>query len=104
MTLYTWLLTLCSRGEMYKAVAQSVILYGSKRWVVMEEMFKVLEGFHHRAAQRITVLTKKTRGRQRVGGPLGSGGPGNHGAPPHRGIPQETAGGNIGKGGLPPHL
>ena len=44
---------------MYKAVAQSVILYGSKRWVVMEEMFKVLEGFHHRAAQRITVLTKK---------------------------------------------
>ena len=71
---------------MYKAVAQSVILYGSKRWVVMEEMFKVLEGFHHRAAQRITVLTKKTRGRQRVGVPISSGGNGDYGDPLHWGV------------------
>ena len=37
--------TVRSRGAMYKAVAQSVLLYGSKRWVLTGEMFKVLEGF-----------------------------------------------------------
>ena len=46
-------------GEMYKAVAQSELLYGSKRWVVTEEMLKVLEGFHHRAVRRITGTTAK---------------------------------------------
>ena len=30
---------------MYKAMAQSVILYGSEIWVVMGEMLKILEGF-----------------------------------------------------------
>ena len=34
---------------MYKAVAQSVILYGIKSWVVKGDIIKVLEGFHHRA-------------------------------------------------------
>ena len=37
--------TVRSQGENYKAVAQSVLLYGSKRWVLTGEMFKVLEGF-----------------------------------------------------------
>ena len=48
-------------GAMYKAVAQSIILYGSKIWVVTGEMLKVLEGFHHRAARQITGLTEKCR-------------------------------------------
>ena len=51
--------TVRSRGLMYKSVAQSVILYGSDIWVVTGDFFKVLEGFHHRAARRITGLTEK---------------------------------------------
>ena len=51
--------TVRSRGLMYKSVAQSVILYGSDIWVVTGDIFKVLEGFHHRAARRITGLTEK---------------------------------------------
>ena len=51
--------TVQSRGEMYKAVAKSVILYESEIWVVTGEMLKVLEGFHHRAAQHIMGLTEK---------------------------------------------
>ena len=38
---------------MYKAVEQSVILYGIKSWVVMGEILKALEEFHHREARRI---------------------------------------------------
>ena len=42
---------------MYKAVAQSVLLYGSESCVVKEAMLKVLKGFHHRAARQITGTT-----------------------------------------------
>ena len=51
--------TVRSRGFMSKSVAQSVILYGSDIWVVTGDIFKVLEGFHHRDARRITGLTEK---------------------------------------------
>ena len=49
--------TVRSRGENYKAVAQSVLLYGSEIWVVMEEILNALEGFHQQAVQHITGLT-----------------------------------------------
>ena len=39
-------------------------MYGSESWVVMGEMLKVLQGFHHWADMRITGMTT-TRG---VGG------------------------------------
>ena len=42
--------TVWARGEMYKAVAKLVLLYGSKIWVVTREILKVLTGFHYRAA------------------------------------------------------
>ena len=45
--------------EMYKAVVQSVLFYISKSWVVTGGMIKVLEGFHHRVVQRITVVVAK---------------------------------------------
>ena len=48
-----------SHGMMYKAVAQSVLLYGSEIWVVMGMLLRVLEGLHHRAARRITGMTEK---------------------------------------------
>ena len=41
-------------GEMYKAAAQSVLLYYRNSWVVTGEMLKVLMVLHHWAARRIT--------------------------------------------------
>ena len=46
--------TVRSRGAMYNAVAQLVLLYGSKSLVVTREMLNVLERFHHQVARRIT--------------------------------------------------
>ena len=48
-----------ARGSIYKAVAKSVLLYGSKSWVVTREMLKVLTVFHHRVARQITGMTAK---------------------------------------------
>ena len=44
---------------MYKAVAQSVMLYGNKSWVVNGETLKVLMAFHHQSARRITEMMEK---------------------------------------------
>jgi len=41
-------------GMFYKAVVQSVLLYNCESWVVTPAVLKVLSGFHHRAARRIT--------------------------------------------------
>ena len=45
--------TVWDQWMIYKAVAQSVLLYGSDRWVVTGDMLKVLEGFHHYVERRI---------------------------------------------------
>ena len=37
----------------YKAFVQTVLLYGSDRWLVTGFMLKVIEGFHHWAARMI---------------------------------------------------
>ena len=50
--------TVQDRGMMYKAVAQSVLMYGSESWGVVGEMLKVLERFNHRVARRITWMTE----------------------------------------------
>jgi len=47
----------------YKAVVQSVLLFGSETWVISDRMMKALRGFHHRAARRITGMMP-----HRVGG------------------------------------
>ena len=44
---------------MYKAVFQSVLLYGREIWVVMHTMMTVLELFHHRIAKRVAGLTER---------------------------------------------
>ena len=44
---------------MCKAVAQLVLLYGNKSWLVTREMLKVLTALHNQAAQRITRMTEK---------------------------------------------
>ena len=51
--------TVQARGEMYKSLEQSVILYVTESWVATGKVLKVLEGFHHRAARRITGMTEK---------------------------------------------
>ena len=51
--------TVQARGEMYKAVAQSVLLYGSKSWAVNGEILKVPTAFDHRVARRITGMAEK---------------------------------------------
>ena len=54
--------TVRSWGMMYSAVAQLVLLYVSESWLVIGEIIMVLEGFHHREARRIKVMTA-TRGK-----------------------------------------
>ena len=39
--------TVQDHGMMYKLVAQTVLIYVSKSWVVTGAMLKILEGFHH---------------------------------------------------------
>ena len=46
------------QGEMYKAVAQLVLLYGSEIWVVTRDMLKVLTTFHNIVVQCITGMTE----------------------------------------------
>jgi len=38
----------------YKAVVQSVLLYGSETWVLTKRILDTLEAFHHRIARQIT--------------------------------------------------
>lgn len=38
----------------YKAICQSVLLFGAETWVLTESMFRLLEGFHHRVVRQIT--------------------------------------------------
>ena len=51
--------TVRSRGAMYKTVAQLVFLYDRESWMMTGDILKVLDGFHHRAAQRITGMASK---------------------------------------------
>eukprot|EP00978_Attheya_sp_CCMP212_P011353 scaffold28024_cov58-Attheya_sp.AAC.1 len=39
-------------GMFYKAVVQSILLFGSETWVVTKPMLQALEGFYHRVARR----------------------------------------------------
>ena len=41
-------------GMLYKATVQSVLLFGSETWALTLSTIKRLEGFHVRAAQRMT--------------------------------------------------
>ena len=41
-------------GMFYKAVVQAVLLFGSETWVRTQTMDKLLSGFHHRVARRLS--------------------------------------------------
>ena len=53
-----------AREMTYKAVVQTVLLYGIDIWVVTEAMLKVLEGFHHQVALRIAGVSSWRVGHQ----------------------------------------
>ena len=42
------------RGMIFKTLAQTVLLYGSKSRVIMGSIMKFMEAFHHRIARMIT--------------------------------------------------
>ena len=44
----------CILGQIYFVVVQSVILYGSETWVMTQLNSRVLGGFRHRVARRLT--------------------------------------------------
>ena len=95
--------TVWSLGAMYMTVAQLVLLYGSKRWVVTEKNAQGLEGVPPPGRAMDHGADSKVQGRRRVGVTLGSGVTGRRGDPPHRGVHQDTAGNHSGKGDLLPH-
>ena len=49
--------TVQAQAMMYKSLVQTVLIYESESWVVMDEMLKVLEGFHHQVAWSITGMS-----------------------------------------------
>ena len=49
-------------ASFYKAIIQSVLLYGSETWNVTKTALKQLEGFHIRAAYRMAIVNKPKRG------------------------------------------
>ena len=57
--LYAWTL-----GQIYLTVVQLVLIYGSETWVLTVRMQRVLVGFHHRVARRMTVRQLR-KGRDR---------------------------------------
>ena len=58
-------------GYFYKAVVQSVLLYGSETWVWSQSMRLALQGFHHRVARKITDLRPRLQNGIWVVPPIG---------------------------------
>ena len=54
--------TVCAWVIMYKALVQTVFLYGSDIWVVTGLVLMVLESFRHRVARRIAKNTSQHAG------------------------------------------
>ena len=53
----------CAAGMFYQAVVASVLLYGSKSWVVSPSAMRELESFHVEAARRLTGMRpRKVKG------------------------------------------
>ena len=48
-------------GMLYKAVIQQILLYGCETWVITKAMYRMLKGFHMRAAYRMAKINKPRR-------------------------------------------
>ena len=49
-------------GYFYKAVAQTVLLFGAETWVFAPRMDRDLDSFQHRVARRLTGTQLRIRG------------------------------------------
>jgi hypothetical protein len=58
-------------GNFYKAVVQSVLLFGSESWVMSPAIYKALDGFHHRVARRIAGMLPRLTDGDWVTPPVG---------------------------------
>jgi len=54
----------------YKAVVQVVLLYGCESWNITSAMLRVLRGFHHRVARRLTGMLPRQVGNRWVYPPI----------------------------------
>jgi len=52
----------CVAAKFYKAVVQSVLLYGSETWNLIETVLARLEGFHIHAAYQMVWKHKPCKG------------------------------------------
>jgi Reverse transcriptase (RNA-dependent DNA polymerase) len=58
-------------GMFYKAVVQTVLLFGCESWTMTDAMWTVLRGFHHRAARRMAnMMAYRTAGGKWVYPPI----------------------------------
>ena len=48
-------------GMFYKAIVQSILLYGCETWTITPAMLSALRGFHHRVARRLACRLPKLR-------------------------------------------
>ena len=48
-------------ASFYRATVQAVLLFGSETWVTTPSMLRTLEGFHLRAARRMTGMMPKRK-------------------------------------------
>ena len=51
--------TVQAPAMLYRAVANTVLIYGSESWVVAGAMIKVLEKFYHRVSRQIAGKTDR---------------------------------------------
>ena len=96
--------TVWDREMMYKEVAQSLLLYGSESWVVIQWCLRSWMGFCRQAAIGITSITGKHVADREWQYPFGGGSTRISGLTPHTGLNWETVGDHCGTGGIPPHL
>ena len=57
-------------GMFYKALAQSVLLYGVETWTLSQSIVTALEGFHHRVARALSGLKPKLQNGEWVYPPI----------------------------------
>ena len=50
---------LWTSSNLYKAVSQTNLLFGSQTWVVNPRIGRTLGGFHHRMAHRLVIMYPK---------------------------------------------
>ena len=83
---------LWERARMYKAVAQTVFLYGDESWTVMGTMLTVIEDFHYWVARKTCGKDSLKFWGLRAGMATSGRNPGSNRDLTHQGINSEAKG------------